>query len=121
MPLPASLIASIVSAVLEAASQTSTTTSQNTNLYDSYVVARKLPPQAKQGVMQPPAGNGRIIIDGTELALSPAAQFRNTQNLIVMPMTIQENKDILYINDTSGSVFRIWIVSQAEISAIQKN
>ena len=121
MPLPASLIASIVSAVIEAAALSASSTSQNTNLYENYVTNRALPPEAKLGVMLPPSGDGRIVIDGNTYALSPTAQFRNTQNLIVMPMTIQEKKDIVYINDPFGAVYRVWMVSLAEISALPKN
>jgi len=35
-------------------------------------------------------------------------------------MTIQGNKDVVYINDPFGAVFRVWMVSQAEISALPK-
>ena len=121
MPLPASLIASIVSSIIEAAAQSATSTVQTPQMYESYVIKRVLPPEVKLGVMQPPPGNGRITIDGIEYALSPVAQFRNTQNLIVLPMTIQENKDIVYINDSFGAVYRVWMVSKADISALQQN
>ena len=121
MPIPASLIASIVSAVLEAATQGTPTAAQDPKQYESYVIKRVLPPEAKLGVMVPPAGNGRIVINGTEHALSPVAQFRNSQNLIVQPMTLQEKKDIVYINDPFGAVYRVWMVSQAELSALQQN
>ncbi|SDI41348.1 hypothetical protein SAMN05660652_03388 [Propionivibrio dicarboxylicus] len=121
MPLSATLIASIVSAVLEAASLSATTPTRSPQQYESYVMKRKLPPEAKLGVMAPPAGNGRIVINGTDLALSPVAQFRNSQNLIVQPMTLQENQTVVYINDPFGAVFRVWMVSQAELSALQQN
>ena len=121
MPLPATFIASVVSAVLEAASQSTSGTTTNAQAYESYVIKRVLPPEAKIGVMTPPPGNGKIYINDVEHVLSPAAQFRNTQNLIVMPMTIRENKDIVYINDSFGAVFRVWMVSQAELSALQQN
>ena len=120
MPVPASLIASIVSAVHEAATQSSTAT-QNPQMYESYVIKRTLPPEAKLGVLAPPTGNGKVTIDGVEHVLSPIAQFRNTQNLIVMPMTIQGKKDIVYINDPFGAVFRVWMVTAADISAIKQN
>ena len=61
MPVPASLIASIVSAVLEAATQSSTAT-QNPQMYESYVIKRTLPPEAKLGVLAPPTGNGRVTL-----------------------------------------------------------
>ena len=118
MPLPASLIASIISAIIESASQgTATDPAQ----YDTYVTQRALPPQAKQGVMIPPPGNGTVVINGQSLVLSPVAQFRNQQNLIVMSMSIQEKKDVVYITDASNAVFRVWLISSAENSALQKN
>ncbi|MFB0937041.1 MAG: hypothetical protein QMB52_14805 [Propionivibrio sp.] len=118
MPLPASLVASIVSAVIETVSQTSTV---STAQYDTYLVKRTLPPEVKVGFMLPPPGDGTIIISGHVLQLSPVAQFRNQQNLIVMPMAIQKSSDVVYLNDTFGSVHRIWLISQAEAESLKKN
>ncbi len=118
MPLPASLIASIVSAVIEAAGQTTTA---NTTQYDNYTTTRTLPPEVKQGVMFPPPGDGTVVIDGTKLKLSPTVQFRNQRNLIIMPMTIQNSSDVVYLPDTSGAVHRVWMVSAAELSDLPKN
>ena len=118
MPLPASLIASIVSAVIEAATPSS---SVSTAQYDSYITKRTLPPEVLLGVMLPPPGDGTIIINGHVLPLSPVAQFRNQQNLIVMPMAIRQSTDVVYINDTFGAVHRIWLISQAEAESLKKN
>jgi len=118
MSLPASLVASIVSAVIEMVSQSSTV---STTQYDTYITKRTLPPEVKLGVMLPPPGDGTIIINGHVLQLSPVAQFRNQQNLIVMPMAIQQSSDVVYINDTFGAVHRIWLISQAEAESLKKN
>ncbi len=118
MPLTASLIASIVSAVIETVAQGSAV---STAQYDTYIARRVLPPEVKVGIMQPPPGDGSIIINGTALPLSPVAQFRNQQNLIVMPMTIQQPTDVVYLNDNFGSVHRIWLISQAEADSLKKN
>jgi hypothetical protein len=117
MPLPASLIASIVSAIIDAATQNPSTAQQ----YEVYVTNRTLPPEAKLGVMQPPVGDGLVVIDGNPLPLAPAVQFRSQQNLIVMPMTIQDTKDVVYITDASGAIYRVWMLSPAEVSARPKN
>ena len=117
MPLPASLIASIVSAIIEAAAQNSTSTAAQ---YEMYTMTRTLPPEAKQGVMLPPLDDGVVVIDGHPLPLAPTAQFRNQQNLIVMPMTIQERKDVVYLADANGAIFRIWMISPTEASAHPK-
>ena len=118
MPLPAPLVASIISAVIETVSQTSTV---STAQYDTYVAKRTLPPEVKVGFMLPPPGDGTIIINGHVLQLSPVAQFRNRQNLIVMPMAVQQSSDVVYINDTFGSVHRIWLISKAEAESIKQN
>jgi len=119
MPLPASLIASIVSAVIETVVQSVGAPAPQT--YENYIIQRKLPPEAKLGVMEPPPGNGTIVIDGVKHRLSPIAQFRNEKNLIVLSMTIQGNKDIVYVNDSYGSVYRVWILPPAEMAAIRQN
>ena len=121
MPLPASLVASIVSAVIETAVQSSATDALNTQSYEIYIRNRALPPEAKVGVMQPPKGNGWVIINNQTYALSPTAQFRNPQNLIIMSMSIQENKDIVYLANATGAVHRVWILTPAEVSALSNN
>lgn len=118
MPLPASLVASIISAILETATQTSTATATN---YEIYSATRTLPPEAKLGVMLPPPGDGTVVINGKSMTLAPTAQFRSQKNLIVMSMSIQETKDVVYITDASGAVYRVWMISPAEISAHPKN
>ena len=118
MPLPASLIASIISAIIEAAAQNSAAPATR---YAIYSTTRTLPPEAKLGVMLPPPGDGSVIINGQSMTLAPTAQLRSEQNLIVMSMSIQEPKDIVYITDNSGAVYRVWMISQAEISARPKD
>lgn len=117
MPLPASLVASIISAIIEASAQNSTPTTQ----YEIYATTRTLPPEAKLGVMQPPLGDGRVVINGQTMTLAPTAQFRSPKNLIVMPMTIQDQKDVVFLTDASGAIYRVWMISPAEISAHPKN
>jgi hypothetical protein len=118
MPLPASLVASIISAIIEAAAQNSTPTATQ---YEIYATTRTLPPEAKLGLMQPPLGDGLVVINGQTMTLAPTAQFRSRQNLIVMPMSIQNQKDVVFITDASGAVYRVWMISPAEISALPKN
>ncbi len=118
MPLPAPLIASIISTIIETVSQYSPASAAQ---YDTYLAKRALPPEAKQGVMLPPAGNGTVIIDGQSLTLSPVAQFRNQQNLIVMSMALQRPSNVVYVNDNFGAVYRIWLITQAEADSIKRN
>ena len=114
MSLSASLVASIVSAVIETIAQGSISTQQ----YDSYVTSRTLPPEARVGVMLPPPGNGTITIDGKTLQLSPVAQFRNQNNLIVMSMSIQQPSDVIYVNNSYGTVHRVWLISREEAQSM---
>jgi hypothetical protein len=118
MPLPASLIASIISAIIETATQSS---ASNPAQYEIYATTRTLPPEAKLGVMLPPQGDGNVVIDGHSLRLAPAVQFRSLRNLIVMPMTIQDTKEVVYLTDASGAVFRVWMINPAEAAAHPNN
>ena len=72
------------------------------------------------GVMLPPTGDGQVIINGQNLRLATTAQFRNEQNLIVMPMSIQASKDVVYVADASGAIFRVWMLNPSEVSALPK-
>ena len=118
MPIPASLFASIVSAVIEAAMQNASP--EAAAQLQLYAAQRTLPPDAKIGVMLPPPGNGTITIDGKLLPLSPVSQFRNRQNLIVMPMTIQGKNDVVYLSDASGAVHRVWMLQPAEVNSLPR-
>jgi hypothetical protein len=117
MPLPPVVIASIVSAVIETVSPSSVQTLS----YDQYVKNRRLPPEAKLGYMDSPPGNGAIVIDGQSLPLAPVAQFRNGRNLIVMPMSIQQASNVVYVNDSFGNVRRVWLISQEEADSLKKD
>ena len=118
MPIPASLIASIVSAVIEAAMQNASP--EAAAQLQLYAAQRTLPPDAKIGVMLPPPGDGTVTIDGRLLPLSPVSQFRNRQNLIVMPMSIQGKNDVVFLTDASGAVHRVWMLQPAESASLPK-
>jgi hypothetical protein len=118
MPLPASLVASIISAIIETAVQGSASAPAQ---YEVYARTRTLPPEAKLGVMLPPQGDGLVVIDGKPRQLAPTAQFRSQENLIVMSMSIQEPQDIVYVTDASGAIYRVWMISRAEVAALPKN
>ena len=119
MPIPASLIASIISTVIETAMPASPAV--DTAQYQHYAVTRTLPPEARQGVMLPPKGDGLVSIDGHGLPLSAAAQFRNERNLIVQPMSIRQATEVVYLVDPTGKVHRIWLLSAPEASSLSTN
>ena len=117
MSLSASLIASIVSAIIETIAQGTVVSPEQ---YNSYVTNRTLPPEAKVGVMLPPLGNGTITVDGNILPLSPVAQFRNQNNLIVMSMSIQQPSDVIYVNNSYGTVHRVWLIDRDEADSMAR-
>ena len=117
MSLSASLVASIVSAIIETIAQG---TVVYPNQYDTYITQRTLPPEAKVGIMLPPPGNGTVTIDGKTLSLSPVAQFRNQNNLIVMSMSIQQPSGVIYVNNSYGTVHRLWLISKEEAQSMMQ-
>ena len=121
MPLPASLVASIISAIIEAAAQSVGSPSPDPAQYEIYATTRTLPPEAKVGVMLRPKGDGLVVIDGQTMPLTATAQFRSPRNLIVMSMSIQDTKDVVYVNNAAGAVHRVWLLNPAELAALQQN
>jgi hypothetical protein len=85
-------------------------------LHEPLAMARTLPEEAKQGVMQPPTGDGFLTISGQQWPLAPTAQFRSRQNLIVMPMTDSEPVEVVYLTDASGAIYRVWMLTPSEAS-----
>ena len=118
MDIPTALLYTIISTVAEMAM---TPSADSQSAYETAAIARTLPPEAKQGVMLPPAGDGFLIINGRQWPLAPTAQIRSRQNLIVMPMAIQRATDVVYLNDNFGAVHRIWLISRAEADSLKKN
>ena len=55
MDIPTALLYTIISTVAEMAM---TPSADSQSAYETAAIARTLPPEAKQGVMQPPAGDG---------------------------------------------------------------
>ncbi len=114
MDIPTTLLYAILSTVAEMAL---TPSPDVPAAYEPNAIARALPPEAKRGVMQPPTGDGFLIINGHAWPLAPAAQIRSRQNLIVMPMQIQTPADVVYLTDASGAVFRVWMLTPSEAAA----
>jgi len=74
---------------------------------------RAVPVEAKRAEMLPPH-NGNVMIGGQELRLSAAAQIRSSQNLLVMPASLQEPVLVRYTTDGKGDVHRVWILTADE-------
>ena len=114
MDLPAALLYHILSRIAEMALTPSPDPQAG---YETTAIARNLPPEAKQGVMQPPTGDGFLVISGRQWPLAPTAQIRSRQNLIVVPMQIQSPVDVVYLTDAAGSVRRVWMLTPGEAAA----
>ncbi len=112
MDLPSTLLYTILSAIAEAAMAPA----PDPLLIETATLSRTLPPEARQGVMLPPAGDGFLTIDGRQWPLAPAAQIRSRQNLIVMPMQIENPVEVVYLTDAAGAVYRVWMLTQNEAS-----
>ena len=113
MDLPTSLLLSILSAVAEAALEPA---AEQPTAHEAYGLPRALPDEARKGVMQPPAGDGYLIINGQQWPLAPTAQIRSRQNLIVLPMQIESPVEVVYVTNADGAVHRVWMLTPTEAS-----
>ena len=113
MDIPTALLYSIIGSIAEMALEPSTAPESG---QETVAIARTLPPEARQGGMQPPAGDGLLIINGRQWPLAPTAQFRSLKNLLVMPMQIQTPVEVVYLPDASGAIFRVWMLTPSEAS-----
>jgi hypothetical protein len=114
MDIPATLLYTILSAIAEAALAPAPDPQM---MNEAQALARSLPEEARgRGSCSRPAGDGFLTIDGRQWPLAPAAQIRSRQNLIVLPMQIQEAVDVVYLTDAAGAVYRVWMLTADEAS-----
>ena len=114
MDIPAALLYTILSTVAEMAMEPGP---DPQILNEPAGLARKLPDAARKGVMQPPRGDGFLIIDDQQWPLAPTAQIRSRQNLIVMPMSVHRPVEVVYIPNSSGAIHRVWMLTPSESAA----
>ena len=79
---------------------------------------RALPVEVKKGLMLPLAGDGFVTIDSQVRPLAPGLQIRSEQNLIIMPMQVQQPVDVAYLTDHTGAVNRVWLLAPGEGAAL---
>jgi len=83
------------------------------------------PPSAPPGIVRPalqngplavmtPPSNGYAQFNNQTLQLAASLQIRDTQNRIVMPMTLQNPVPVLYKLDEYGTVQRVWVLTPEE-------
>jgi len=78
---------------------------------------RTIPADAKHGLVRH-LEETTLEIDGKPRQLSPGAQIRDANNLLVLPASLSEKSDARYLLDASGLVRRVWILSAREIAEL---
>jgi hypothetical protein len=59
-----------------------------------------------------------VELDGQPQPLSPGAQIRDTDNRLVLPVSLQEKAQAMVLLDGSGMVHRVWLLSPQEEAAL---
>jgi hypothetical protein len=115
-PFISTLISSIVSAVLETAAAPALPRPEFTLVS----VSRVFPSVAMPGRLYGAPKLGKVMISGKTLPTAPGLQIRDQSNRIVLPtMVTGVNLPVLYQMDATGAnVWRIWILTPQEISAM---
>jgi hypothetical protein len=80
---------------------------------------RAVPANAKPGTLRH-LQDMIVELDGKPARLSPGAQIRDTFNRLVLPASILDKTTVKYLNDASGMVHRVWILSPEEIAQLPK-
>lgn len=117
MPLPAiasAILSSVINAIGDAATTPPTTPTTQSPTYTS--MARAFPANTVKGELLAPI-EGTVQISGKSLQAAPGLQVRNEQNMIVMPASLQGTLPVRYQLDPLGSVWRIWVLTSAELAA----
>ncbi len=83
-------------------------------------IIRTLPATSMVGDMMPPTAMNTVEIDGRTLPMAPGVQFRNEQNFIIMPTTVQRPVRVRYQTESTGAVWRVWILTPAELVAAER-
>src|SRR5687767_14991667 len=82
---------------------------------------RTIPPDAVHGKIRHLQAM-LVEIDGEEQLLSPGAQIRDAGNNLILPMSlpaaVSERAEAKYVRDGTGSVHRVWLLSEREIAAL---
>ena len=78
---------------------------------------RAIPADAQRGKLSY-LQDMQMELDGKPILLTPGAQIRDTNNLIVMPGTVAKGSVVRYQLDLSGQQLnRVWILSDQEAAA----
>ena len=119
MPVPA-FLSSVLSSIIGSAVDNAIENALNAPLPPpdpASVWARPFPDGTLRGEMEPMTGLGQVTISGVTYTRAPGMQIRNERNMIVIPTAIQSTVPVRFRLDTMGNVFRVWIMTPAEIAA----
>jgi len=78
---------------------------------------RTIPEAAKRAYVRP-ALPTLVNVNGKDARLAPGATIRDQGNLIVMPGAMpRDGAWAAYVEDGSGQIIRVWLLTPAEIAA----
>jgi hypothetical protein len=80
---------------------------------------RRIPDEARRGNIVH-VQDTVVQIDGTAMRLSPGAQIRSRENLFIVPMSLPPGALVKYTLDAGGQVHRVWVLTQEEAAAPDK-
>ena len=78
--------------------------------------ARQIPDAAKRGNIVHVQAT-IVEIDGQQMHLSPSAQIRSQQDLLIVPMSLPRGALVKYTFDGTGQIHRVWVLTPAEAAA----
>ncbi|HXU42125.1 MAG TPA: hypothetical protein VN675_07360 [Burkholderiales bacterium] len=78
---------------------------------------RTIPNEARVGTLRY-LGAMQVELDGNPQQLAPGARIRDGDNRLVLPTALQEREQVRYLLDSTGQVFRVWILSAPEKAAL---
>ena len=65
-------------------------------------------------------GGSIVLLDEQQVRLSPAAQVRGANNLIIVPASLYGTHKVAVKQDFQGMVNRIWILTDDELAALRE-
>lgn len=60
------------------------------------------------------------VLDGAPVTLSPGARIRDHNNVIRLPVEVSGERKVAYVRGTLGEVRDIWLLTDAEYTALAK-
>ena len=78
---------------------------------------RTIPNEARVGTLRY-LGATQVELDGQPRTLAPGARIRDAENRLALPTVLQEREQVRYLLDSTGLVYRVWILSAPEKAAL---